>query len=505
MPNSRDTHAHSGNDRRSPLSGRTVAIAGVLTVGALVLLITGGAFHSETPADQAAPPSVGTTGNAQCASGQSFYVAPNGAAGNAATIEQPLDLKTALSEKSPAKPCDTIWLRGGKYSGSFISRISGKPGAPVFVREYAGERATLDSAPSKDPALMVDGNHVWFWGFEVTNSDPQRTSAETGAWPGDLRRGTGIVTRGADVKFINLVIHDLARGIEVASPAMQTPSAPPEIYGNLIYNNGFDGVHGSIGNGVETQNRGAQQLIADNIMFNQYSHGILALASSDGRVDNLAIVGNVVFNNGLPGRGGLARDILVGGAHPAMNPILRDNATYGGAQTFVGHGTGCTNAVIAGNYFVGSTPLLLEKCTGTVKDNHLYGQYGFGSLPQTFQQNTYLKERPQGVVVRYRRNTREPGRAHIIVYNWDKHAAVTVDLTEAGLNEGDQYEIRDAQNLYGEALVARTFTGDSKVNIPMEGLSVAAPIGRAGTLAHTAPEFGVFVVRKLRARAATQR
>ena len=500
-----NTHRLTG---RIPARGRTFSIIGALvTVGLILSLAVGKSGTNSASEQPVGVSSVGTSGAGQCRGGQSLHVAPNGTSEGTGASDQPLDLRTALSEKSPAKPCDTIWLRGGTYSGTFTSTISGSEGAPIVVRARPGERVTIDSAPSIDPAIMISGNHVWLRDIEITNSDPNRLSAEAVAWPSDLQRGTGVVARGSDVKLINLVIHDLARGIEVTADPFAGPSPrPPEIYGNLIYNNGFEGPSVSMGNGIETRNAGVPQMIADNIIFNQYSHGIIALSASPARVDNITMVGNVLFNNGLPGRGGPARDILVGGAEPAMNPKLRDNATYGGAQTYIGHGNGCNNASITGNYFVGSTPLLLEKCTAVVTDNDLYGQYSLGALNQRYPQNTYHSERPKGVVVRYRRNVHEPGRSHIIVYNWDKYPAVTVDLAEAGVNRGDQYQIRDAQNYYGEPLVARTLVEDTKINIPMDRLSTAAPVGRpGGALVHTAPEFGVFVVQTLPTRATTSR
>src|SRR5688572_27323058 len=76
--------------------------------------------------------------------GRSFFVAPHGLPDNDGTLQRALDLTTALSEHSPAKPGDTIWLRGGIYPGSFTSELKGSPNLPIVVRQYPGERATLD-------------------------------------------------------------------------------------------------------------------------------------------------------------------------------------------------------------------------------------------------------------------------------------------------------------------------------------------------------------------------
>src|SRR6185503_2505968 len=167
-----------------------------------------------------------------CLGGQSFYAAPTGKPGNSGSLDAPFDLAYALSGKSPAKPCDTIWLREGTYKGAFKSDLTGAEHRPIIVRRYPGERATLDSAGLPDSTLQVGGAWTWYWGFEIMNSDPQRSSKEPGPWPSDLRRGTGVGSRGTNLKFINLVVHDAARGFEV-----HADSAGTEVYGNLIYFN----------------------------------------------------------------------------------------------------------------------------------------------------------------------------------------------------------------------------------------------------------------------------
>jgi hypothetical protein len=432
-----------------------------------------------------------------CTSARAWYVAPDGAPSAPGTIDEPFDLKTAISAKSLAKPCDTIWLRGGTYSGTFVTEISGAPDAPIVLRRHADERAVIDSASSTKPAFALNSSYVWLWGVEILNSAPGRTSAEEGGWPTDLPRGTGVVARGTGIKLINAIIHDLTRGIEV-----EPETSGAEFYGNLIYNNGWDGPKTSNGNGIETRNKGPRQLIIDNIIFNQYSHGILALASDTWGVDNISIEGNILFNNGLPGRSGFSRDVLIGGGK-AANPIIRDNMTYGGAQMYIGYGNGCDNAVVKNNYLVGSTPLLLEKCTATVEGNTLFGMYGFGTLPQTYSSNTYHSQRPTGSVVRYRKNRYEAGRAHVAVYNWDRRSSLSIDLSNV-LSPGDEFTIRDAEN-YNTPILQATLPAGGQVEVPVSKLKAVPPVGHGGGIAHTAPEFVVFVVEKLNRRPAAPR
>ena len=74
-----------------------------------------------------------------------YYVAPNGSSTNDGSVSRPLDLATALSASSPARPGDTIWLRDGRYLGTFVSDLEGSTTAPIVVRQYPGERAVIDA------------------------------------------------------------------------------------------------------------------------------------------------------------------------------------------------------------------------------------------------------------------------------------------------------------------------------------------------------------------------
>jgi hypothetical protein len=93
-----------------------------------------------------------------------------------------------------------------------------------------------------------------------------------------------------------------------------------------------------------------------------------------------------------------------------------------------------------------------------------------------------------------RPNLYEQGRANIVIYNWDLQSNVLVDLSASGMNIGDQFQIRDAENWFGGAIVSGTYTGDP-VAIPMTGLQVALPNGVVpNPQPHTAPQFGAFVL-----------
>ena len=93
-----------------------------------------------------------------------FYVSPTGTTSTAqgtGTITNPWALQTGLSQPAVVHPGDTIWLRGGTYTGNFTSYLTGTASQPIIVKQYPGERAKLDGnvnpsqSGSSEPVLKV--------------------------------------------------------------------------------------------------------------------------------------------------------------------------------------------------------------------------------------------------------------------------------------------------------------------------------------------------------------
>jgi hypothetical protein len=425
-----------------------------------------------------------------------IFVAPAGVTTNNGSVDHPIDLASALSVNSPARPGDTIWLLAGTYVGTYKSYLQGTPTAPITVRQYPGGRATLDGAGSPNTVLEVLGQWAVFQGFEITNSDPHRRSAQAGSWPTDLTRGAGVVASGLNLKFINLVLHDLNTGLAFWSDSVGT-----EVYGCLIYYNGWQGPDRSHGHGIYTQNQIDERLLRENIVFDQFDIGIHAYGSSVAFLNNITMEGNVAFDNGILGLSGFSADLLLGGGVVAQNPVFRENFTYGGGQSDLGYGAGCVNGLVMNNYFVGSTPLILANCAPVMAGNVFYNlqaaQWGWWAgnfRPQDYPSNMYYAQPPATNFITARPNVYEAGRGHVVVYNWQHQDTVQVDLSTIGLKLGDAFEVRDAENFFGAPVVAAHYDG-SPVSIPMDGLTLAPPIGDVSvTPQHTGPEFGVFVV-----------
>lgn len=429
-----------------------------------------------------------------------FYAAPNGSASGNGSRDKPWDLATALAQPSAVKPGDTVWLRGGTYTGAFTSSLTGSPGKPITLRQYPGERVTIDgNYGGNNPTLDIRGSNAWYWGFEVTNSNLTRISP-TGDSP--ATRGVGVNLLGPATRLINVVIHDTGQGV------LSTAAAPDaQVYGSLIYYNGYDGPDRGHGHGIYLQNDTGIKRIVDNILFAQFGYGIHAYTESS-KLNNLYFEGNTSFNNGVLSQvSGASTNLLVGAngsaaSDPnasekvAKNDSLVGNMTYSsgsaGTSANLGYSKGIASPNIANNYLMGPTALALINAFRPISmsGNSLWGTIS-GFTSSEFPNNTYFANRPTGLKVFIRPNQFEPGRAQITVYNWDKLAAVDIDL-KGLLTAGTAYELRNAQNFFGPAVLSGTYDG-STLHVPMNGLVPAAPIGRPAPAA-TGPDFQVFVV-----------
>jgi hypothetical protein len=440
------------------------------------------------------------------APGVSVFVDPSGRSDGDGSLDRPLDLETALSAKGPVRQGATVWLRGGTYRGAFRSDLTGSGEQPIVVRPYPGEHVILDSAPFAEPALAIHGAWTTYRDLEVLNSSAGRESAQANSsQPTDLTRGPGLDIHGPHTKFVALVVHDLAGGLDIWSDAIGS-----EATGNIIYNNGWKSGDRNNGHGIYTQNKDGVRKLTDNIIFNQFAAGVHAYGSDAAYLDNLLLEGNVSFNNGLIAHK-YDRNLLIGGGRPARHPVLIGNHTYysrglRNGQNNIGYQAGCADLEARDNVFAASDfgfSLEMVNCTGSVEHNTFIGEVravegptliNHMTVKSRFPKNTYVEQQPTGVQVFVRPSRSERGRANIIVYNWAQGRAVSVDLSAANLEMGSRFVIRDAQNYFGNPVATGTYSG-APVQLPMSGLTVAAPFGDGLTTpAHTGPEFAVFVL-----------
>lgn len=479
-----------------------------------------------------------------------WFVSPAGKRAGNGTQNSPWDLATAFTHgpsHTEIRPGDTIWLRAGRYMGTYLSTLNGTETQPIIVRALPGERVIIDRNEvneDKQPALKVKGSWVWFWGIEITNSSPnrQRNSPYTGRdqpW-----RGAGADVYAPHVKFINMIFHDNGQGI-------WDKQDMTEVHGCLFFYNG----NNKREHGLYIGNRTGTKYITDNILFAQGGYGILAHSdSSASSQKGLHIEGNVSFNNGvITADDQKTGNLQVGGVdgEAAERIVIKNNFIYNTPTNAANKNNGIRlgyedrsnqDVQILDNYVVSKSPLLLwwwQKAD--VKGNTIYSTggdvlelklpTGMDSSSYKWDFNTYFSSttaepsfagdsqtlsftrwrqssrldqhsqaqanrRPRGIDVFVRPNHYEAGRANIVVYNWDLMDRVAVDVSGL-LRAGDYFEVRDAQNYFAEPVAKGAYKGGPLL-LPMKLSHIATPIGNVERMPqHTSPEFGVFVIRKL--------
>lgn len=432
-----------------------------------------------------------------------FIVAPGGSAEGDGSPENAWDLATALAHPAVVKPGDTIWLRAGTYPGVFRSVLRGTAEAPITVRAFGRERATVDGG------IEAHGAWTTFRGFEITNTSPDRGP--------ERPAGLGLFGRGH--KAVNLVVHDTGNpGIGFREDV----GDGGEVSGCILWGNGILDRDGRpVGSAVSAQNREGTRIIRETIAFRNYQTGLFVFAEQ-GFAEGFRLEGNVVFDHP---RWGI---VATGGENPIRSLHVVDNLTYSrrsqpdgdlvrfglvpqawnGAIVVQGntfalgladeafHLYQWKDVQVAGNTIIGRKVLArwTPGAAGVRRWNeNTYFTDGSGAflLPDVrlgysdWKQSTRFDEdsvlnpwAPGGTRVFVRPNPHEQGRAHVVVYNWDRKPSLLADLSRV-LQDGDHYVVRDAQDYYGSPAARGRF----------DGKPVAIPIAQAG-------EFAVFVVER---------
>ena len=249
-----------------------------------------------------------------------WFVSPSGRALGAGTQDDALDLPAALSGASGRIHAgDTVWLRGGTYRppnpNGFNCTIAGTAAAPIVIRNYQGERATIDGKGS-EITLSANGGYVWFWGLEIMDSNTTRTTNQTGGVHPNAY-GVGVYAPG--VRFINNVVHDTAQGFSAYDA-----SSDSVFYGNLSYYNGFVAPDRNHGHGVYMQNATGTKLVQDNIVGDNADEGFQIYGSGNANVVGFRISGNAAYNSSSWPSPHYQYNFLIAGAPPAkISPSIK--------------------------------------------------------------------------------------------------------------------------------------------------------------------------------------
>ena len=431
-----------------------------------------------------------------------YFAALDGKSNASGTEADPLDLNTALSSASPLNAGDTLWIKEGVYEGSYRSDLRGTQTNPIKVKPIPGKRVVIDNTSGKSSGLTVSGKWTEYYGLEVLSQQKDRdTSADkyediefkiTG---GVTVGGTGY---GSNTKVINFIVHDNVGG----GMNSWSDSSDSELYGNIIYNNGWTSPKRGHGHAIYTQNRNGYKKLTNNIIFFGFATGIHAYTEG-GQLNGFDIEDNVWYMTGSsdPRTSQRKDNCLVGGFQPVENLTLKNNLGFSlnSRGTRLGYGGSVTgqSAVVSGNYLSENfwvagywdsldinTTTVLRGTTGSRQDqvNNL-GANNFLATPPS-----------SGKKIVVSANKYDKSRARVVIYNYDEDAEVSVDLSGV-LKVGEAYRIHSTFDLFGSPIVSGVYDGKN-INIPMDSVEPPQPNGLEGIEDADNPHrtFGVFLV-----------
>ncbi len=365
------------------------------------------------------------------AEGADWYVAPEGASANSGTKESPWDIASALNGRKEVRPGDTICLLEGTYrrrpNELFEVRAAGTAEAPIHVRPAAGARARIDGGL----AVLSPSANLWVRDLEIFISEPvPEKPVSAGSSPRDLQRPNGGLHMhgGKDCKYINLSIHNCNQAI-----SCWVGEINPEIYGCILYGNGWLGVDRGHGHCIYTQNDEGIKTISNCIMTCRYdgSYTMHAYGSERAYVNNFLATENICH---APG------PFLIGGGRPSHGIRVQRNFLYG-IDMRIGYGAPAN-----------------EDCD--IRDNVIVkGRLEIDRYRQAVQQNNLIvakdDARPAQTKSALLPNQYDPDRAHVVIYHWDKAETVEVDAGSFA-KDGDVVELFDPKDPFGSPAATST-------------------------------------------------
>jgi len=378
-----------------------------------------------------------------------WYAAPGGKPDGQGTKDAPWDLESALSGRQKLAPGDTLWLLGGTYkhpdrklgSAGFVVRLAGQKDRPIVVRTLPGQRVTVDGG------LSVQEPSTWLWirDLEILvseNFSMSRTVDDPGSSPASYNRPWGglNVHAGEGCKYVNLLIHDNAQGI-----SWWKGSTESEVYGCIIYDNGWKAPDRGHGHAIYTQNQSGVKTVADCIMTGGYGYTLHAYGSSQAYVDNYRVEGNICYDAGT---------FLIGGGRPSHNIRAAENYLFN-VNMQVGYAAPYNEECeIRDNLIVGGG-LQINKYKKVVQEGNL-----------VLDKNDPRPKDPDLRIV-LRPNRYDPSRANLAVFNWAKKPAVEV-LPKSFLKAGDRYRLMNPREFFGKPVASGTFDGQA-IRVPVDG------------------------------------
>ncbi|MDN3203622.1 T9SS type A sorting domain-containing protein [Algoriphagus sediminis] len=487
------------------------------------------------------------------ASAEKKFVAPNGDPSNSGTLESPWSLAHGLSISSGISAGDSLILLDGTYEGNYVSEISGSQGNPIIVLAQNPGKAIFDVGKNRtaETALTINGSYTWFVGLHVTSSSTIKKSDESNG-NATIPYESGIAVFGDFNKLINCWVYDVVGGgLELWRTGLNL-----EVYGCVIFNNGYQGQFRGTGHGMYIQHDDVDRpkIIQNNFVFQNASQGINIFTTNPPNA-GVNVTGNVSFNTGVtvdfvPALFRPPHNFSIGSQNNiSLEMRVSDNIFYSDLQGGRLQPNGVSNVTLGRTFFPNSDfrftgnvlyggrnqiellPLTRLRLTG----NTLYNTHGAfvnflddddKSFPSaTWDQNKYvniigedsafddltfqgwkdeygfdsgstlLNSPDKSTEVLVTKNAYDPSLYYVTILNLEGLDEVAIDFSGEGIIEGQRYLIRDVQNPFDEDQAVSGEYGGGSITFPMTWNESLQPKGNIPhQVVHSDKTFGTFIL-----------
>ena len=372
-----------------------------------------------------------------------WYVSPDGKSSNSATREAPWDIASALDGRQKVAAGDTIVLLEGTYRRRpqelYEIRLAGTEEAPIHIRPEQGKRVRIDGGLS----MQSPSAHVWIRDLEIFVSEPKpQQPVSAGSHPQDLKRPWGGLHTygGKNCRYINLIIHSCNQGISCWKGELD-----PEIYGCIIYDNGWLGTDRGHGHCIYTQNDQGIKVISNCIMSCRFNgtYTLHAYGSEQAYVNNYLIEDNICYNKG---------PFLIGGGRPSHNIRVFRNYLYNVGMRIGYDAPYNEDCEVCGNIIVNAELSIVKYKKVTQKDNFIVKEN---------------EQCPRGVKTILLPNRFDPKRANLAIFNWEKKEKVEVPV-KPFLQNGDPFYLVNPEDFFDKPVFQGVCRGDT-IELPMKG------------------------------------
>ncbi|MEP4376718.1 MAG: T9SS type A sorting domain-containing protein, partial [Algoriphagus sp.] len=481
------------------------------------------------------------------------YASPSGSASNSGnSLLEAWSLEFALGTSSPLLPGDSLMMADGTYPGNFISELYGTAEKPIRIMPLNAGKAIIDAGRNRsgESGILVKGNYTWFIGIHVTSSSTNRNPDASNGFAA-IEIEAGITVTGDHNKLINCWIYDVVGGgLQLWRSGLNL-----EVYGCVVFNNGFQEVPRGYGHGMYIQHDEVNfpKEIVNNIVFQNASQGIniyttnpinrglivdknvsfntgvfadfnpilfrpphnLSIGSRNNLSSDIVVTGNIFYSDLQGGRlepSGVSNVTLGRTFYPNLNFKFTGNKIYGGrnqVELLPASRLSFTENLLVNTsgQFISVYEDYSSYTESTWKSNayinfsnstNVFNGLSFSDwkLTSGFDGNSNLLTIPQKPAeILVVQNKYDSNLYYVTILNLSDQEVISVDFSQYAIEAGIDYVIRDVQNPFDEVHRKVGKKTGEMISFPMNWTNSMQPKGNIPhQVKHTDKTFGSFIL-----------